>query len=62
MTTGAVKTTKIKAGARVTIYRKCACGETAHDFRLIPTETGGRYVYACRNCRSPIFCPTKVRP
>lgn len=31
-----------------TIYRRCACGETAHDARYeISTRT---YTWGCRNC------------
>ncbi len=30
-----------------TIYRKCSCRETAHDY-------AGRNVYKCRNCGSEI--------
>jgi len=39
------------------IYRKCPCGETAHDQKYqLPAEFGaapgipGRFVWACRNC------------
>jgi hypothetical protein len=40
------------------IYRKCVCGETAHDLKYqLAREYGGpagsgRFVYACRNCGS----------
>lgn len=39
-----------------TIYRACACGETAHDYKYqLAAEYGGapgtgRYVWGCRNC------------
>lgn len=33
-----------------TIYRKCLCGETAHDAIYQIVER--RFVWACRNCRS----------
>ncbi len=32
------------------IYRKCSCGETAHDMRAERLAGGWRYVYPCRNC------------
>ncbi len=41
------KETKVPAG-RSTIYRKCACGETAHDLRA--PVGGERWSYASRNC------------
>lgn len=31
-----------------TVYRKCACGETAHDAKYQIAER--RIVWACRNC------------
>ncbi len=31
-----------------TLYRKCACGETAHDSKYQIPER--RFVWACRNC------------
>jgi hypothetical protein len=37
-----------------TIYRKCKCGETAHDYKYQSARelnaTHGRGVWACRNC------------
>ena len=44
---------------RVTIYRKCGCGETAHSLAYVPNgnkiEPEGRacYYWACRNCGAP---------
>lgn len=35
-------------GVKQTIYRKCACSETAHDFKY--QIDSRRYVWACRNC------------
>ena len=42
---------------KLTVYRKCPCGETAHDYKgeLTPrvqgrTDIGGHLIYACRNC------------
>jgi predicted SprT family Zn-dependent metalloprotease len=35
---------------KLTVYRKCSCGETAHDYTGRRNERG-RLVYACRNCR-----------
>lgn len=32
---------------RKTIYRKCPCGETAHDY---DGHRGNRPSYKCRNC------------
>lgn len=38
----------------LTIYRKCRCGETAHDFSTHdPLWEPGTTVYRCRNCRAP---------
>ena len=39
-----------------TIYRKCVCGETAHDAHYLATPAapgGGRWRWLCRNCRKP---------
>lgn len=40
--------------SRQKIYRKCKCGETAHDmkFEFAAHNASGkdRYVFACRNC------------
>lgn len=33
-----------------TIYRKCSCGETAHDYTGRKTPDGYR-LHECRNCR-----------
>lgn len=37
-----------------TIYRKCECGETAHDYKYQTAQElkadAGRGVWACRNC------------
>lgn len=33
------------------IYRKCSCGETAHDYTGRDTADG-RLIFACRNCRA----------
>jgi hypothetical protein len=36
------------------LYRKCACGETAHDLRYELLGAGlGRFMFACRNCGNP---------
>lgn len=35
---------------RQTVYRKCACTETAHDLEYQFHER--RFVWACRNCRT----------
>lgn len=46
------------------IYRKCPCGETAHDADYqLGTRTAtspGLYLYRCRNCRR-IAAPQGVR-
>lgn len=38
----------------VTIYRKCLCGETAHDYTG-DRDASGRRVFACRNCRRRVL-------
>lgn len=35
---------------KLTIYRKCKCGETAHDYAGL-RDANGKMVYVCRNCR-----------
>lgn len=35
-----------------TIYRRCSCGETAHDLACTSTENGGSFAYKCRNCNN----------
>jgi hypothetical protein len=34
----------------LTVYRKCSCGETAHDYTGQRDPQGWPF-YACRNCR-----------
>ena len=34
---------------KLVVYRKCACGETAHDYTG-RQNTDGYLLYACRNC------------
>jgi len=53
----ATMTTKVAAGAVKTIYRKCPCGETAHDFTfyMATEKRPAGFAYACRNCHNPRF-------
>lgn len=68
-TTPRIRTTRIIKAK--TIYRKCLCGETAHDGEAFilgtdwfawPTNARGtgegvwRYAYVCRNCKTRIIC------
>lgn len=42
-----------------TVYRKCLCGETAHDAKYMPSSQA--FAYLCRNCRSPWIFERTVR-
>jgi hypothetical protein len=45
-----VTTSKVRRRSRTdTIYRKCECGETAHDYDYDIARKA--FVWRCRNCR-----------
>ena len=54
LTLGSMKT--IVSWKGKTVYRKCECGETAHDAKYLTVSPevkalmGDQFTYPCRNC------------
>jgi hypothetical protein len=46
-----------------TVYRRCTCGETAHDARTVLGADGrpAGFEYACRNCHAVLLSPPDGR-